>query len=168
MEEKKIDLETVREWLNAYLAAEQEIDSDIERLEHLVAKMTGTGAQVLTGMPRASNASTDRMADNLARKEELEESIRAAVSLQSLKRKEIEAILRHLPKPEERAVIRMRYFDRAEWKEVQEMMFGSKPDFEDRYDTYERRMHKIHRASMANIAKYIVEHDIPNTAFFMN
>ena len=162
---KIIDIDTVKEWLKEYLENEKEIDSDIERLEHLVAKMTGAGAQALTGMPRSSNASTDRMADMLARKEELEESIRERVSSQSIMRKEIEAILRHLPKPEERSVIRMRYFDRSEWKEVQEMMFGSNPDFEDRFDTYERRMHKHHRSACENIAKYIGTHDIPITSF---
>ena len=164
MEAKKIDLETVREWLNEYLETEKEIDSNIERLEHLVAKMTGTGAQVLTGMPRASSSSTDRMADMVANKTELEEEIRAAVSLQSIKRQKIESLLRRLPKVEERSVIRMRYFDRAEWKEVQEMMFGSKPDFEDRYDTYERRMHKYHRSALNGIAKLLDGHGLPNTA----
>lgn len=164
MEAKKIDLETVREWLNEYLETEKEIDSNIERLEHLVAKMTGTSAQVLTGMPRASSSSTDRMAEMVANKTELEEEIRAAVSLQSIKRQKIEGILRKLSKVEERSVIRMRYFDRAEWKEVQEMLFGSKPDFEDRYDTYERRMHKYHRSALENIAKWINEHGSPNMA----
>lgn len=163
-EDKKLDGDKVREMLDDYVIAEEDIDREIERLEYLTSKMTGISAQVLNGMPRSSSMSTDRMADMLGRKEELEASIRASVEKQAQKRKEIEEIVRHLKNTEERAVIRLRYLDRTEWDEVLEIMFGGKRDFQDRFETYRRRMYRVHGTALINMAKYIEESGQPNTA----
>lgn len=164
MEEKRYDVDAVRERLNQYLSTEQDIDNQIERLERLDSKMKGVSAQVLTGMPRSPSASNDRMAIMLGQKEDLEQSIKEAVSQQSQERNEIEEILTHIDKPDERAVIRMRYLDRTEWKEVLDMMFGGRPDFLEKEETYERRMYRVHSSAILNMARYIEESGQQNTA----
>lgn len=163
-EEKKLDVDAVRKMLDEYVIAEEDIDREIQRFEYLTSKMTGISAQIMNGMPRSSRMSTDRMADMLGRKEELEASIRALVDQQSQKRKEVENIIRHLKNTEERAVIRLRYLDRTEWDEVLEIMFGGKPDFNDRFETYRRRMYRVHGTALVNMARYIEESGQPNTA----
>lgn len=163
-EEVKHDGDAAREMLDDYVIAEEDIDREIERLEYLTSKMTGISAQVMNGMPRSSSMSTDRMADMLGRKEELEASIRAAVDKQAKKRKEIEEIIRHLKNTEERAVIRLRYLDRTEWDEVLEIMFGGKSDFNDRFETYRRRMYRVHGTALVNMEKYMKQSGQPNTA----
>lgn len=163
-EEVKHDGDEAREMLDDYVIAEEDIDREIERLEYLTSKMTGISAQVMNGMPRSSSMSTDRMADMLGRKEELEASIRAAVDKQAQKRKEIEEIIRHLRNTEERAVIRLRYLDRTEWDEVLEIMFGNKSDFNDRFETYRRRMYRVHGTALVNMEKYMKQSGQPNTA----
>lgn len=163
-EEKKHDGDAAREMLDDYVIAETDIDREIERLEYLTSKMTSISSQVMNGMPRSSSMSTDRMADMLGRKEELEASIRASVEKQAQKRREIEALVRRLKSPEERQVIRLRYLDRTEWDEVLEIMFGSKSDFEDRYETYRRRMYRDHGAALVNMEKFMKLSGKPNTA----
>lgn len=150
--EKKFDSEAVRDWLDDYVLAEEDIDSEIERLEFFVSKMTSIGSQNMNGMPRSTNASTDRMADQLARKEEIEESIRESVRKQAEVRKKIEAVIRKLRKVERRSVIRLKYLDRNEWPDVLEVMYGNRDDFDDRYDTYKRAMYRHHDDALAEMA----------------
>ena len=164
MEEKQYYVDAVREWLDQYLDTEKEIDGQIERLERLESRMQGISAQVLTGMPRSPSASTDRMADMLSQKEELEQEIKDAVSQQGLVRTKIETILKRSCKSEEKSVIRMRYIDRSEWKEVLDMMYGGKPDFLDREDSYERRMYRKHDSAILNMARYLEDTGQLNTA----
>lgn len=164
MDDKRYDVEAVKQRLTEYLENERDIDNQIERLEHLNARMVGVGAQVLTDMPKAPSATNDRMAELLGQKEELELSIRAAVSEQSRERQKIEQILKHLRNPDERAVIRMRYFDRSSWPEVRDMMFGHKADFDEKEETYLRRTHRVHGSALVNMAKYLEEIGDQNTA----
>lgn len=168
MEEDKYYSKLAELWLDEYVSSEEEIDRQIERLEYLTSKMTSISAQVMTGMPRSTNASTDRMADRLGQKEELEASIREAVSMQAAKRKELEAVIRKLKNSEERAVIRLRYLDRTEWGDVLEVMYGMKDDFNDRFDTYKRRMFRLRGTALVNMGKVLKESDKPNTAFPAN
>lgn len=164
MEDKRYDVDTVKQRLTEYVENERDIDNQIERLERLTARMVGVGAQVLTDMPKAPSVTNDRMADLLGQKEELEATIRAAVTEQSLERQRIEAILKRLRNPDEKAVIRMRYFDRSSWPEVRDMMFGHKEDFFEKEETYLRRTHRIHGSALVNMAKAIEDADEPNTA----
>lgn len=163
MDEKRYDVEAVKQRLTEYAENERDIDNQIERLERLTARMVGVGAQVLTDMPKAPSVTNDRMADLLGQKEELEAAIRTAAAEQSKERQKIEMILKHMRNPDERAVIRMRYFDRSSWPEVRDMMFGAKDDFLEKQDTYLRRTHRIHGSALVNMAKYIMEADEPNT-----
>lgn len=153
--EFKYNSESVREWLEDYVLAEEDIDSEIERLEYFVSKMTSIGSQNMNGMPRSTNASTDRMADQLARKEELEGSIRESVRKQAEVRKKIETVVRKLKKVERRSVIRLKYLDRTEWPDVLEVMYGNRDDFDDRYDTYKRAMYRHHEDALAEMAAVI-------------
>jgi hypothetical protein len=164
MDEKRYDVAAVKDRLNEYREKERDIDNQIERLERLVSKMTGAGAQVITDMPRSPSASGDRMAELIGHKEELETSIRKAVEEQSEERRRIEEILKRLRHSDERAVIRIRYFDRENWSIVAEVMFGGKDDFLGKEETYLRRVHKIHGSALLNMAR-IIEDGNQNPTF---
>lgn len=153
MDEKRYDVDAVKERLNEYREKERDIDNQIERLERLTSKLTGVGAQIITDMPRAPSVAGDRMAELIGQKEELELSIREAVAEQSEEWKAIESILVQLKHSDERAVIRMRYHDREAWNVVTKMMFGSRADFDGKAETYLRRIHKIHGSALLNMAR---------------
>lgn len=157
MEETIWDVSAVKDWLTEYSEKERDIDNQIERLERFSAKMTGVGAQVISGMPRAPGTTGDRIGGMVAQKEELEASIRSDVTKQSKKREAIEGVLAKLRHSDERAVIRMRYIDRESWNTVAELMFGSLDDYEGKEDTYLRRVHKVHGAALQNMAQVMSE-----------
>lgn len=161
VEEHKHDSDRVRKILDDYVNNEYEIDGERDRLRYLISKKTNISAKSMDGMPRSSNSSTDRMADALGKEEELREKIQKMIDSQAVKRKEIEAIIRKLKNPEERQVVRLRYFDRAKWEEIIEVMYGLREDFDDRYDTYKRRMFGRHSSALTNMENYIVAE--PNT-----
>lgn len=153
MDEKQWDVSAVKDWLIEYREKERDIDNQIERLERFTIKMTSVGAQVISGMPRATGTTGDRIGSMIGQKEELEASIRSDVKEQSDKRRLIESILARLQHSDERAVIRIRYIDRESWNIVAELMFGSCDDYEGKEDTYLRRVHKVHGAALQNMAK---------------
>lgn len=155
MEEKRYDVEAVKYRLVAYREREKDIDNQIERHELLSQKMISIGSPTLSDMPKAVSPSHDKIANMVAMKMELEESIREDVQKQSKERKEIEDILKHLKKSDEKAVIRMRYLDGVSWNDVVDMIFGGKEDFLGKEDTYLRRVHKIHGSALLNMAIYI-------------
>lgn len=155
MEEKRYDVDAVKHRLIAYREREKDIDNQIERHELLSQKMISIGSPTLSDMPKAVSPSHDKIANMVAMKMELEESIREDVQKQSEERKEIEEILKHLKKSDEKAVIRMRYLDGVSWNDVVDMIFGGKEDFLGKEDTYLRRVHKIHGSALLNMAIYI-------------
>lgn len=157
MEDKRYDVDAVKHRLIAYREREKDIDNQIERHELLSQKMISIGSPTLSDMPKAASPSHDKIANMVAMKMELEDSIREDVQKQSQERKEIEDILKHLKKSDEKAVIRMRYLDGVSWNDVVDMIFGGKEDFLGKEDTYLRRVHKIHGSALLNMAIYIDE-----------
>lgn len=161
MEEIRYDVKTVKDMLAIYLEKEEDIDNEIERLEYLEYQLTAAGVQNLTAMPRNPSPSTDRLADAMQKKQDIEDGIRLAISEQNEFRKWIEKIISHI-KSEERMVIRLKYIDRIKWSEVLRVLFSRKTDFEDKKESYERRMHRIHSSALVNMAKYLQESDEKN------
>ena len=157
MEETIWDVSAVKDWLIEYREKERDIDNQIERLERFIIKMTSVGAQVISGMPQAPGTAEDRIGGLVARKEELEGTIRSDVRKLGEKRKAVEGVLAQLKRSDERAVIRMRYIDRESWNTVAELMFGSRDDYEGKEDTYLRRVHKVHGAALQNMARIMSE-----------
>jgi len=155
MDEKRYDVAAVKKRLNNYREKERDIDNQIERLERLAFKMTGVGAQVITDTPKAPRPIGDRIAEMLGQKEELETVIRKSVEEQGRERTAIEKILVQLRHSDERAVIRIRYFDRESWNVVAELMFGGRDDYEEKKDSYLRRVHKVHGSALLNMARLI-------------
>ena len=55
--------------------------------------------------------------------------------------------------PDDKLVIQLRYFDRLGWPEVAETLFGSREDFDDKYDSYMRRTLRIHGTALVELAE---------------
>lgn len=56
-----------------------------------------------------------------------------------------------LPCSEQRQVIMTRYFDGKTWAEVSEVIFGRRPDFDEKAESYQRRVYRIHGDALANL-----------------
>ncbi len=151
-EKQKEMFEAMRKRLSAYRTLNEEIDNEIERLDRMQTKATSVGSPVLSDMPKSPSPVYDRMADTVARIIDLENEIKELVAERDKERKEIEGLVRNLGKAGERAVIRSRYLDLEDWEDVQFLLFGSKADFDSRYDDYKQRMFRWHRAAIENLA----------------
>lgn len=49
----------------------------------------------------------------------------------------------------------MRYLDGCRWEEVAEMLFGQRDDYEEKADSFLRRVHKIHGAALGKLANIV-------------
>lgn len=159
MAEKQYDVNAMKARLLGYRDIVKEIEADSERLERLETKMYGVGAQNITDMPKSPSPAADRIADMLQDKVELEEEIRSAIEKKRTEKEYLNSIIKQLRRSEERAVIRIRYFDCASWNEVVDVMFGDRPDLLEKEDTYLRRVYKLHGQALYSMAKCIAEND---------
>ena len=60
-------------------------------------------------------------------------------------------LINGLPTPEQRQVLYARYFDGHAWAEVTAVVFGRRPDFLEKADSYERRVYRLHGSALANL-----------------
>ena len=97
----------------------------------------------------------DRMM--VERKMELEEQIDRLKAEEKQERNAIEGLILQLSDPDERAVIRLRYFDRADWESTCGVLFGDRRDYVDRVDAYQNRTYKIHGRALLNLAAVLDE-----------
>jgi len=135
----------------------REIDNQIERLEYIEATMSSAASPELSGMPKSPGVKNDRTAMLVIRKMELEETIKEAIDAEADERAAIELLIQQLKKPDERAVIRLRYFDRAGWSEICKMLFNEAEDFEENVDNYMRRTFRLHGKALVNLEAISVQ-----------
>lgn len=136
-----------------YRDLNREIENQIERLERLEVKMYSPSSPNLSGMPKTPSSVRDKFIDNIARKDELEAKIRKLISLRDSERKAIESLAGKLRKPDERAVICMRYIDSEEWDDIITMLFGVTKDSDDDYDNYKQRVFRLHSSAILKMAQ---------------
>ena len=91
------------------------------------------------------------------RKMELEEQIEERLAEEREERAALEAMIRQVENPDERAVLRLRYFDRADWESTCGVLFGDRRDYVDRVDAYQNRTYKIHGRALLNLAAVLDE-----------
>ena len=141
----------------AYTAMLRDIDNQLERLDRMEMTMASPPGPDLTGMPRGSGTPSDRTGMMVEGKMELEEQIDRLKAEEKQERNAIEGLILQLSDPDERAVIRLRYFDRADWESTCGVLFGDRRDYVDRVDAYQNRTYKIHGRALLNLAAVLDE-----------
>ena len=135
-----------------YIDLNREIDNQIERLERMHDRAQSPSGPNLSGMPKSSNAVSDRMADAVTKMLTLEEEIGDLIEKRDNEQKGIEALVKKLKKADEKAVIRMRYLDIEDWDDVQFMLFGSREDYNEKYENYKQRMFRLHSSAITHLS----------------
>lgn len=143
----------VKDLLRRYTAMLRNIDNQYARLDRLAVKMEAPPGPDLTGMPRGQGTPTDRTGMMVMRKMELEEQITKAIDEERAERRAIDSMIEEIGDPDERAVLRLRYFDRAEWEDVTFALYGDRADYIDRAATYERRTFRLHGRALLVLAR---------------
>lgn len=153
----KYDIEGLKNRLCAYKEIRQDISNQRERLDQLEMRITSVGGQVLSDMPKAPSPVPDRIADMIAIKIDLENDIKTMEEKATSERKWIEKLVSCLSKANEKAVIRMRYIDAFAWYDIAAALFGGIADYNDRSDSYLRRIFNLHGNALYRIAKTLSE-----------
>ena len=143
----------MRRRLNEYRLLNKEIDNEIERLERLQMKAYSPSSPNLTGMPKAPSSTFDRLAYAASKIADLEDEISALMRERDQERKDIEELVKLLDKPDERAVIRLRYLDSEEWDDIIVVLFGYKEDYDEKFDNYKQRVFRLHSSAVMKLSE---------------
>lgn len=160
MSEKPIT-QRIKDRLAAYTAMLRDIDNQLERLDRMEMTMASPPGPDLTGMPRGSGTPSDRTGMMVLRKMELEEQIEERLAEEREERAALEAMIRQVENPDERAVLRLRYFDRADWDGICAVLFSDRQDYLERIDSYQNRTYKAHGRALLRMAEILKETEAP-------
>lgn len=147
----------IKERLGEYTRLLREIDNQYERLGRMEMTMAAPPGPDMTGMPRGSGTPTDRTGMMVLRKMELEEQIKETIAEEQKERASIEAMIQRVKHPDERAVLRLRYFDRPDWDGICAALYGDRQDYLDRLDSYQNRTYKAHGRALLRLAEILKE-----------
>ena len=145
----------IKERLGEYTRLLREIDNQYERLGRMEMTMAAPPEPDMTGMPRGSGTPTDRTGMMVLRKMELEEQIKETIAEEQKERASIEAMIQRVKHPDERAVLRLRYFDRADWDGICAVLFSDRQDYLERIDSYQNRTYKAHGRALLRMAEIL-------------
>lgn len=155
------DIEAAKEWLNRYTDNERQLDALLERIEAIKTRITSPRSATLSGMPHGGGYEADSIGRFLATVETLEEEAQGLLAQSRELYREINTTIDKSitgpGRPYRRTVLKCRYLDLFSWHETLEIMFARNADFMDRYDTYERRMYKIHRQALEQMQIPVME-----------
>ena len=140
-------VEDFKEWLDGYQGEAAEI---VERRERLAMMRTWQTkiTPTLTGMPRPPTTvnrglenrfdSVDRAAQSLQRAVEVHKQTEAAIS----------AVFDRLDSPKHQKIMRLRYLDFMEWREIVAEIYKDRPDYSEKQAAYTRRVYRDHERAM--------------------
>lgn len=150
---KPKETEKIKKKLEHYTTYQRRIDNLIERLEYLEATMGSPSTPNLSGEPSGGGDGTSKTERQVLKKLELEQQIRDMIAGEERERKELEALISLMGKPDEQTVIEMRYLDGAKWWAISAALYGNEADYDEREQRYLKRTFKIHGSALQSLAK---------------
>lgn len=150
--------QAVKSWLQRYQKAARDSESLDARVANARARTETARTSRLDRLPHGGGFAGDTVGAALARVDEFEREAREARTYAMALYRDIDATIKKISGPgwpDQRAVLRVRYLDLEGWTGVTEVLFGARDDFEDRQESYLRRVHKIHGKALAALAELV-------------
>lgn len=151
--------QSVKRWLQRYGEAARDSAALDARAANARARAEAARTSRLDGMPRGDGYAGDTLGASLAQIDELEREAQEARACAVELYHEVNAAIKQIVGPgwpDQRAVLQMRYLDGCRWVEIAEMLFGGDPDdFNERQDSFLRRVHKIHGAALGKLSNFV-------------
>ena len=147
---KKTD--AIKERLQAYAEMRRDHEMQLERLERLTAAVEYKSPG-FEPMPRGSGGSGDKLANYVAEVIELEKEIGEDLQIMEKERKELDHIIRKISKADERAVLRMKYFDGMDWTSITSALFHNESDYKQATRQYQQRTYKLHGSALLSASE---------------
>lgn len=129
-------------------------DGLVERYERLDQRIHDVSASSLSFTPRTPSPDVHKKESDIAALDKLKISIDRQRSLSVKHKTEIEEAAALIRKADYRSTIEMRYIDGFTWNEIAEMLYGNKADFEDREETFVRRVFENQKKGIEFLAEY--------------
>ncbi len=135
----------------------EDLSAELQKRRELLETLSSGSAlraARLTGMPKAPRGSTqarfeaDRIGAKMAiqaKISRLEQSVMDRITVITDHSDEI------LHAREKALLLRLRYLECKCWSEVQEALFGSEPDFREKYQSYRRCMFRLLNSACADV-----------------
>lgn len=124
----------IKERLKAYGMLLKEIKIEEQRAKAIEDDGSLTGRRALAG---------------------IRDHIRELLDRENCEYESLTKIINALPEVEQRQVILARYMDGLGWETINAVVFGKKRNFEEKRDSYQRRIYRIHGSALANANKII-------------
>ena len=155
-------VEETQAWLSRFLDNEAEIDRLLERIEGLRSQLEAPNSPALTGMPHGGGYEADRIGRALAKIEALEAQAQELLAKSRKLYREIAGAITQIKRlirkwPHRKVILELRYLDGLEWNEINQVLWSKYDDYEDRYDTYNRRTYRFHAEALETMRIIVAE-----------
>ncbi|MGM9590202.1 MAG: hypothetical protein ACI3V0_08540 [Faecousia sp.] len=135
-------------WLEEFGECHNKLNLMLDRYEDMESKLTSPRSTALDGMPHSQGSTSDIIGKGIVRLEELREKIDRISEQEQQLYEERDAIIERISGKGAaimQTILRYRYFDLLPWSEVNRIVYGSKPDFDDRMESYLRMVYYNHK-----------------------
>jgi len=150
--------EDVKQWLNRYSEAQADLDDLRARRDALIQRSEAARTSAWDDLPHGKGDHADPTGIMAARIEDLACEIAERIAEARALYSEIDGAIKQIGghgSADQRCCLQCRYLDGCSWPEVAQILFGRKPDFEEKFDNYLRRTHFIHAKALETLAKLV-------------
>lgn len=85
----------------------------------------------------------------------IKDHLRELLDKENAEYEELVAIINALPCVDQRQVVLARYIDGMAWGTITAIIFGKREDFDEKQQSYQRRIYRIHGNALANANRII-------------
>lgn len=85
----------------------------------------------------------------------IKDHLRELLAKENAEYEELVAIINALPCVDQRQVVLARYIDGMAWGTITAIIFGKREDFDEKQQSYQRRIYRIHGNALANANRII-------------
>lgn len=85
----------------------------------------------------------------------IKDHLRELLAKENAEYEELVAIINALPCVDQRQVVLSRYIDGMAWGTITAIIFGKREDFDEKQQSYQRRIYRIHGNALANANRII-------------
>lgn len=146
--------------MSRYANAAREVRYLKERADAIRTRAASPASSKLDGMPRSPGFAGDRLGDVIGIADALDREAAEKELDAAALYNEIDGAIRQIEGKhgvERRTVLQCRYLDGQAWGGVTYLLFGDRVDFNDKEDSFQRRVFNIHKAALEDLAQILYQ-----------
>lgn len=137
-------------YLKMHMSHREELRNEKEQLELIESRMSPKGQQI-DGMPHSSRSQEAAYIHDTFEKMEIEKKIQDLSELVMEEFEVINQIIDKLTVPDEKMVLKLRYFRCMEWSQIRGTLFQKRYDYSWNEEKYKDKVFKIHGAALKHL-----------------